>query len=540
MRKVLLLSMLTLILVVALGHPGIVGAQNNGNDLAPNYAFVPNSGEASVSKVDVVSNTSIARYWTAPRLGDEINLVGEPAPGNANVIPPSEWRTSRIVLDAQSNAWVINTGADGTNLQGSIVRIKADTEGLITNDDHDNPLTFGTDEAVQVFPVGTPGDMPRAITVDGDGYIWVGFYSGAQLMKYEYDEASQTLTPVDGPFFPDTEPNNAIRYYDMEFAPDGTLFISSRGSTPTRTPRQEGIWTFDGTDFARETEFNPYAILIADDGTVYATAYNNLLYIRDKDTEDWTSVEITGSSQNRGMAFDGLGNIWIASTVGTSGGTVVHSYNITSGLPGPTYTLTSGTTPVGVEMDAAGNIWVVCRTDNPDENPGYLEGFDPVTLAQIGAIEVGYRPYAYRDFILPVFRLCGFKYLGHTEQGLQGWQIILERQLQDAWVEQARTTTDADGSYCFESLLAGRYRIRETVQLGWTQVYPIPNEHLVTLPDGASDPEAGPFYNFENKPPAVGGDAYPVSRLVLLAPWVALVLAVFAGAGLLLHRRRAV
>jgi len=81
--------------------------------------------------------------------------------------------------DASNNVWVLNVGAEQNDLQGSVVRIQANTAGL--NNTHSYPneiLPFGTDDAVQVFPVGTKGDMPRAIAIDSDGFIWVGFYSG--------------------------------------------------------------------------------------------------------------------------------------------------------------------------------------------------------------------------------------------------------------------------------------------------------------------------------------------------------------------------
>jgi hypothetical protein len=452
--------LLTIILVI-----GLIPAGFSQIGPEPNYAFIPNSGEASVSKVDLVNNLEVARYFTAPRLSQD-----------GNTIPPYNWRTSRIAMDAEGNAWVLNTGADGSGLQGSVVRIQADTSSLTTTS-IGAPLLFGTDEAVKVFPVGAAGEMPRAIAIDSAGYIWIGFYSGGQLQKYEYDPIAKSLAPVGTAF----RYTSDIKFYEMKFAPDGVLWISSRNSTPTvdGTP---GIFSFNGTTFTLEKgDIVPYSLLIADDGTVYATAYSNLLWIRNKDTGNWSSAGITGSSENRGMAFDGLGKIWIASTVSTSGGTKVFSYDIASGLPGPIYNLTTGTTPVGVGQDAAGNMWAICRTDSQAQ--GYIEGFNPTSLVTVDAIQVGYRPYAYGDFVvpeIPKYGFCGYKFFNDTEVGLQGWTIELRDQ---AGALIATTTTDADGKYCFSELLAGTYIVSELPKTGWMQVFPGGDgKHTITLP----------------------------------------------------------
>ncbi len=376
----ILVALLSLAMLFAM--VSAAGAQDNevqdGVQVLGNFGFVPNSGEASVSKVDLETYEEIARYYTAERDGNEY-----------------DWRTSRIAQDADGNAWVLNVGADGTNLQGAVVRIQADTEGLKTHLYPDAPLDFGDDEAVQVFDVGAPGEMPRAIAIDSEGYIWIGFYSGSQLTKYEYDADAKTLTPVDQSLYPE---DGTITYYEMKFAPDGTLFISSRASTPTISG-DVGIWTFDGSDFVRETNFDPYSILIADDGTVYVTAYSDQLYIRDKDTGEWSSIAV-GGPQNRGMAFDDFDRIWITSTSGPTGGifggTVVYSYNIIDETVGPTYDLITGTTPVGVGKDYNGVMWTICRSDGLSQ--GYIEGFNPENQEKIAAIQVGFRPYAYGDF----------------------------------------------------------------------------------------------------------------------------------------------
>lgn len=486
-RKLLAVVM-TMFMILSF-FPAVAGAANG--DPVPNYVFVPNAGEASVSKVDVAADPAVevARYYTAPRVGDEVDLLGNATPGVPNTIAPLSWRTSRIALDGDNNAYVLNVGSDASGLTGSVARIQADTSELSSTALTATPLPFGTEEAVQILPVGNSQEMPRAIVIDGEGYIWIGFYGSGRLIKYEYNPAGPSLDPV-GEWT-----NSGIGFYEMKLAPDGTIFISSRQSTsvPARPGIAEGIYTFDGSDFTRETTWSPYALLIDPDGTVYATGYSNLLYIRDADAIPmWSSVVITGSSQNRGMAFDGLGKIWIASTTNHNAGTVVYSYVIATGLPGPTYTLTSGTTPVGLGLDEAGTMWSINRTDG--SAAGFIEGFNPDTLAKVGAVQVGYRPYAYGDFVVPpappLYRFCGYKYLGNTNEGLAGWTIEL---YDDQDVKIAETMTDETGRYCFSDLLAGTYTVREVPKPGWEAIWPAGGEHTVVLPGGET-PEGTILY----------------------------------------------
>jgi len=141
--------------------------------------------------------------------------------------------------------------------------------------------------------------------------------------------------------------------------------------------------------------------------------------------------------------------------------------------------------------------------------------------------------------------ICGFVYRAGTMETLAGWEVILEKKT-SPWHEIQRTITDADGKYCFCGLGNGEYRVSEVVKPGWNQVSPVPNEHLVTLSGGASDPEDGPFLNFENDqspknpgdPLTVGWEASPIDKLAVLAPWIALFAVIAAGASLLVVRRR--
>ncbi|MFC1927696.1 hypothetical protein ACFLW7_03875 [Chloroflexota bacterium] len=138
--------------------------------------------------------------------------------------------------------------------------------------------------------------------------------------------------------------------------------------------------------------------------------------------------------------------------------------------------------------------------------------------------------------------ICGFVYRAGTTEPLVGWEVILEKQT-NPWVQVASAITDGNGKYCFCGLGTGYYRVREVVQPNWSQVSPLPNEYLVTLPGGCCDPQSGPFLIFENQqggPFAVGWEASPIDKLAVLGPWIVLFSVIVAGASLLALRRRRV
>jgi len=138
--------------------------------------------------------------------------------------------------------------------------------------------------------------------------------------------------------------------------------------------------------------------------------------------------------------------------------------------------------------------------------------------------------------------ICGFVYRAGTMEPLAGWEVILEKQT-NPWVQVGSAITDANGKYCFCGLASGYYRVSEVVQSNWSQVSPLPNEYLVTLPGGCCDPQAGPFLNFQNQqggPFTVGWEASPIDKLAVLAPWIVLFSVIVAAASLLALRRRRV
>jgi len=80
------------------------------------------------------------------------------------------------------------------------------------------------------------------------------------------------------------------------------------------------------------------------------------------------------------------------------------------------------------------------------------------------------------------YEICGYKYDYYSDEGLEGWRIELEKWNVDDWEYLEETETDSDGHYCFEGLLAGKYRVNEVDADGWEQMEPGIGGYEVMLP----------------------------------------------------------
>ena len=554
---------LALALVLVLLPFGETGADEP--EVEENFGFIPNHGEASVSKVELVSGTAIARYWTAPRADDTVDAFGEPQ-GDEFGIDPFAWRTNRIAVDLSGNAWAINTGVNGTNLQGSVARIQLDTSGIgaaNTSEGHDDILDFGQDEAVQVFAVGEPGDIPRTINFDADGYAWIGFHMQNQkygyYQKYEYNGTDLVAIgdPVGGMVEGEELPEYDIAPYNAQIDKSGVLWFASYGSSALNRntggdyAADNGIYSFDtksadpGSTLQKYSGITRgYGILI-DNGDIQDLADPVIVYATDQEVSGrfykldttggntvFSSVSHSGVNGGRGLTFDDDGNVWIASyNAGRVALYMPETGHVASwrgfGNQGSGGRDDGIVNPVGIGKDASGKLWVVMRNDGSPT--GYLRGFDPAVLIEenlaglpgdppdVTDIEVGDRPYAYADFVADIpeepetYGFCGYKYLGETYKGLEGWTINLEVWVDDNWEayidkdgNAVTATTDENGKYCFTDLPAGTYRVSEVLKPGYEQIYPADNEHIVVLPGGET-PESTILYGTQRNNPNNNG-----------------------------------
>jgi hypothetical protein len=124
------------------------------------------------------------------------------------------------------------------------------------------------------------------------------------------------------------------------------------------------------------------------------------------------------------------------------------------------------------------------------------------------------------------------------EEEMAGWTIRL---FDEAGNVIAETTTDANGVYFFGSLGAGTYDVKEVQQAGWTPTSPASGSWTLSVDAGENVQDAD-FGNQEGEGPPpveVGGDVFPVNKLAMLAPWLALAAVLIVGTTIAIRRRRA-
>ena len=106
-----------------------------------------------------------------------------------------------------------------------------------------------------------------------------------------------------------------------------------------------------------------------------------------------------------------------------------------------------------------------------------------------------------------------------------------------SWIFLNASYSEADlGSVDENSLRMWKYDGAD-----WTEVPPPNGVNIVENYVYANITSFSVFAPLGNppSPPPVGGEAYPVNKLAILAPWIALLGAIIAGTTIVLRRRRA-
>ncbi len=335
--------------------------------------WIANTGEATVSRLDVRSGDEVGRYASG---GDS---------------------PSRTAVDYRGDAYVANRAFDG---QGSVTKIAATEDrcvdrdadgGIDTSSGPADVLTPGEDECVlYTADVGEAGAIPRALAIDGDlgldgataGQPWVGLYAEEKVVRLDGEDGS-VLAEVATP---------GVHPYGAAIDGDGSLWV-----TGLQDGRIARVDTLDPEACAEIVDVGPacdytYGIATDAEGNVWLGGFACADVLRLSPDGTWTRLAIDASA--RGVAVDDDGDVWVAHTGGS----------LTRLSPDPifvreTYELVAGGLDgfeaVGVAIDLDGLVWAVTR-EGAESGNGLAFRLDPETGA-MDAFEVGLDAYTYSD-----------------------------------------------------------------------------------------------------------------------------------------------
>ena len=238
------------------------------------FIYVANAGEDTVSKIDINSNTEVARYatWFTPGNPGHISHPGNSGGGPA---------PSRLLQDSAGYLYVLNRFFSNPNPAHLPVLLKiaptGGVPGTLGNDtsngagltavlpmkDNNNSKQIDPGEATDVRilwgkPIGSPGvdegALGRALCMDPSGVLWVGMYSvgTTNTGKYYRVDATngQILPPLTGVPVP-----NLFKPYGCQVDTQGRLWSVDAANQlveidTTTTPYKATLHPYGGVNYS--------------------------------------------------------------------------------------------------------------------------------------------------------------------------------------------------------------------------------------------------------------------------------------------------
>ncbi|MGA2092497.1 MAG: LamG-like jellyroll fold domain-containing protein [Sedimentisphaerales bacterium] len=363
------------------------------------YAWIPNSGDGTISKVNILTGKEEARYYTGPPIGMSYYSYLSP---------------SRTTLDKYGNCWVANRSF---GYQGSVTKILRNPppgntsvdggDGVISPDEM---FQWGEDVAVERhYLVGdsTTDNVPRALAVDQQGYLWVGLYFGERCVKLDADETTPgSFSPVNNASLrnysyagaPRPTEKGSVKIdgfhpYGMALSPNGRLYVCfpipdygvAEIEPVTATLCQ--ICSMLGKG-------DPYSLAVAQDCIVWMADYEAGRCIRwDPTLHDSGFTFGTGAAGiGRGITIHPDGSIWMA----CNSYDAVAKFNPGLAPVAVNYWSLNFSTPVGIGVGSDGSIIVSSQGNSKWTKLNSTTGAE-ISLAPAPQL-VGSGPYVYSDF----------------------------------------------------------------------------------------------------------------------------------------------
>ena len=393
------------------------------------YLWIANTGENTVSKIDVDTGKEVARYASV-RDATALGLVPVPMGGLDGTGASTNCFNcpSRTAIDFHGDAFVANRAF---TRQGSVTKFANDPadcvdrngDGIIQTSidkngdgmiDPNDPAEFfaENDECILwTVKVGGVDGVPRALAIDAggpdgeNGNLWVGLFNETKVVKLSGNTGAPSLeggAPIEVLL---SKGGNVVHPY-------GAAIDSA-----------QHVWLTDiNGAYLAEVDSLTHSLvdlfLIPDNGTKGSHGYGIAVDVQQRvwlgaynaqdikaylpGTAEWKIGPDVGDN-TRGIAIDAGGNVWFAKESGTigrvSGDDVVANGTgaqvTTFTIPNLAPPLPQGiSTTIGVGIDRNGACWVVSRND------GLARGAATRvrSATDIQSFPTGKNPYTYSDF----------------------------------------------------------------------------------------------------------------------------------------------
>jgi hypothetical protein len=416
---------------VSLGPEGEIVLVPDVKEVDFGFLWIANTGENTVSKVDIETGREVARYASVRGSGS-LGIPGVPSPGafdgdqqNCGNCP------SRTAIDFEGDAFVANRAFDQ---QGTVTKFANDPvrcvdrngngvidtstdldgDGIINVSDAGEFLGESDECIIWTVPVGNNNGVPRGLAIDAGGpdgeagNVWVGLFSESRVVQISGDTGAPITRGGSNVSVDLTAGSNSMSPYGAAVDGGGYLWVT-------------GIQDGDTTYLAKVNTFSGELVQlygIPDDDDQCSKSYGisidtsqriwlggwNCQDVKafDQFTETWIRRDLDSLGNTRGVAVDTAGYVWVALTDGGVARIKIDDIvNMGNAAPAeqialPELAMANGPVDntIGVGIDRNGNCWAVSRND--DAELGTAHRIDPA--GNVEPFPVGHRPYTYSDF----------------------------------------------------------------------------------------------------------------------------------------------
>lgn len=365
-------------------------------------AWIANS-DGTVSRVDTETGKEIASYFTGPPK-DENGLYTYD--GSYSYLNPS-----RTAVDIDGNCWVVNrahgyktsvtqilaTGGIDRNNNGRIdTSVDFSGNGIV---EIGEMYRWGDDERVvrhYVLAEGRDDAIGRALALDKDGYLWIGFWNENRVDKLAPDLSTATfvpdLTPEIAPILASVDTPNRTPY-GLALSPNGLLYLATYSEYVLEIDPGDGVSPPTVSQILHHDGRKNYGIAVDQDCVVWAATMDRCMRWDPSlgtGASAWNFSTSGASGRGFGITIDFKGEIWMS----LAGGEIARYQPTTTPTWLANYPTGLSRDPRGVGVASDGNIIMV------DKRSPYWVKIDSDTgaLIPLSPRRVGPTPYTYSDF----------------------------------------------------------------------------------------------------------------------------------------------